>query len=71
MRVLIVEDEPEANRLLSMLVQLRGYRTESAYTGGEETVDIPGATVTATLENLTAAYVNNVADRNLEVTPGQ
>jgi CheY-like chemotaxis protein len=32
---LIVEDEPEANRLLSMLVQLRGYRTESAYTGGE------------------------------------
>jgi CheY-like chemotaxis protein len=32
---LIVEDEPEANRLLSMLVQLRGYRTDSAYTGGE------------------------------------
>jgi CheY-like chemotaxis protein len=32
---LIVEDEPEANHLLSMLVQLRGYRTESAYTGGE------------------------------------
>jgi CheY-like chemotaxis protein len=32
---LIVEDEPEANRLLSRLVQLRGYRTESAYTGGE------------------------------------
>jgi DNA-binding response OmpR family regulator len=32
---LIVEDEPEANKLLSMLVQLRGYRTESAYTGGE------------------------------------
>jgi len=32
---LIVEDEPEANRLLSMLVQLRGYRTESAFTGGE------------------------------------
>ena len=32
---LIVEDEPEANQLLSMLVQLRGYRTESAFTGGE------------------------------------
>ncbi len=32
---LIVEDEPEANTLLSMLVQLRGYRTESAFTGGE------------------------------------
>jgi DNA-binding response OmpR family regulator len=30
---LIVEDEPEANRLLSMLIQLRGYRTESAFTG--------------------------------------
>jgi hypothetical protein len=25
---LIVEDEPEANKLLAMLVQLRGYRTE-------------------------------------------
>jgi CheY-like chemotaxis protein len=32
---LIVEDEPEANRLLSMLVQLRGYETVSAFTGGE------------------------------------
>jgi len=32
---LIVEDEPEANKLLSMLVQLRGYRTESAYEGLE------------------------------------
>src|SRR5205807_2528884 len=32
---LIVEDEPEANKLLSMLVRLRGYRTESAFTGGE------------------------------------
>ncbi len=32
---LIVEDEPEANRLLAMLVQLRGYRTSSAFTGGE------------------------------------
>lgn len=30
---LIVEDEPEANRLLSLLVQLRKYRTESAWTG--------------------------------------
>ena len=26
------------------------------YTGGEETVDIPGATIAATLQNLTAAY---------------
>src|SRR3954453_5250550 len=32
---LIVEDEPEANLLLAMLVQLRGYQTESAFTGGE------------------------------------
>ena len=32
---LIVEDEPEANKLLSMLVQLRGYSTESAFTGSE------------------------------------
>jgi CheY-like chemotaxis protein len=39
---LIVEDEPEANRLLSLLVQLRGYRTESAYTG-EEALEKLGA----------------------------
>src|SRR4051794_40082665 len=32
---LIVEDEPEANRLLAMLVQLRGYTTRSVFTGGE------------------------------------
>lgn len=32
---LIVEDEPEANRLLSLLVQLRGYSTESVFTGNE------------------------------------
>ena len=32
---LVVEDEPEANRLLSMLIQLRGYRTESAFTAGQ------------------------------------
>lgn len=32
---LIVEDEPEANRLLSMLIQLRGYRTVSAFSGTE------------------------------------
>jgi len=32
---LIVEDEPEANKLLSLIVQLQGYRTESAYTGAE------------------------------------
>lgn len=30
---LIVEDEPEANRLLTLLVQLRGYRTDSTLTG--------------------------------------
>ncbi|HEV3162566.1 MAG TPA: response regulator, partial [Isosphaeraceae bacterium] len=32
---LIVEDEPEANKLLSLLVQLRGYKTYSAFTGGD------------------------------------
>jgi CheY-like chemotaxis protein len=32
---LIVEDEPEANKLLAMLVQLRGYSTISAYSGAE------------------------------------
>ena len=32
---LIVEDEPEANKLLALLVQLRGYSTVSAFTGGE------------------------------------
>jgi CheY-like chemotaxis protein len=32
---LIVEDEPEANKLLALLLQLRGYSTESAFTGGE------------------------------------
>ena len=32
---LIVEDEPAANQLLSMLVQLRGYQTDSAFSGGE------------------------------------
>jgi CheY-like chemotaxis protein len=32
---LIVEDEPEANRLLAMIVQLRGYRTRSAFNGSE------------------------------------
>jgi len=32
---LIVEDEPEANKLLAMLVRLRGYSTESAYSGSE------------------------------------
>ena len=34
-KALIVEDEPEANELLAMLVQLRGYQTDSAFTGGE------------------------------------
>ena len=32
---LIVEDEPQANKLLSMLVQLHGYSTESAFSGHE------------------------------------
>jgi CheY-like chemotaxis protein len=32
---LIVEDEPAANQLLAMLVQLKGYQTESAFTGCE------------------------------------
>jgi len=32
---LIVEDEPEANKLLAMLVQLRGYKTVSAFSGAE------------------------------------
>ena len=32
---LIVEDEPEANRLLARIVQLRGYRTRSAFNGVE------------------------------------
>jgi CheY-like chemotaxis protein len=32
---LIVEDEPEANKLLAMLVQLRGYQTESAFDGAQ------------------------------------
>jgi DNA-binding response OmpR family regulator len=34
-KALIVEDEPEANELLAMLVQLRGYDTLSAFTGHE------------------------------------
>ena len=32
---LIVEDEPEANKLLAMLLQLRGYKTISAFRGSE------------------------------------
>lgn len=32
-RALIVEDEPEANKLLGMLLRLRGYETEAAYSG--------------------------------------
>jgi DNA-binding response OmpR family regulator len=35
---LIVEDEREANKLLAMLLELRGYRTESAF-GGAEAID--------------------------------
>ena len=37
-KALIVEDEPEANELLAMLVQLQGYETEAAFTGGEALV---------------------------------
>ncbi len=32
---LIVEDEPDANELLSLLVRSRGYRTESVFRGGD------------------------------------
>lgn len=32
---LIVEDEPEANKLLGMLLRLRGYQTVSAFSGKE------------------------------------
>ncbi|MDG3003454.1 response regulator transcription factor [Paludisphaera mucosa] len=32
---LIVEDEPEANKLLGMLIKLRGYRSASAFNGRE------------------------------------
>ena len=32
---LIVEDEPEANKLLGMLVRLRGFQIRSAFTGKE------------------------------------
>jgi CheY-like chemotaxis protein len=32
---LIVEDEPQANKLLALLVGLRGYATESAFSGSE------------------------------------
>lgn len=34
-RVLIVEDEPEANRLLCMLVELKGFQTEAAHDGAQ------------------------------------
>lgn len=37
---LIVDDEPEANKLLAMLVQLRGYRTRSAFRGDEALASI-------------------------------
>ncbi|RUL89171.1 response regulator [Tautonia sociabilis] len=39
---LIVEDEPDANSLLSMLVRMRGYHTESAL-GGIEALDRLGS----------------------------
>jgi CheY-like chemotaxis protein len=32
---LIVEDEPEANKLMGMLLRLRGYQTQSAFTAKE------------------------------------
>ncbi|MGC8639270.1 MAG: response regulator transcription factor [Isosphaeraceae bacterium] len=32
-RALIVEDEPEANKLLGMLLRLRGYQTDAAFNG--------------------------------------
>jgi DNA-binding response OmpR family regulator len=32
---LIVEDEPQANKLLAMLLALRGYQTQSAFQGAE------------------------------------
>src|SRR6516162_8544279 len=32
---LIVEDEPQANKLLAMLLELRGYETQSAFQGAE------------------------------------
>lgn len=32
---LIVEDEPEANKLLGMLLKLRGYRSTAAFSGAE------------------------------------
>lgn len=37
---LIVEDEPEANNLLAMLVRLKGYQTVSAYNGREALAQI-------------------------------
>ena len=36
---LIIEDEPDANQLLALLVQYRGYRTESAFTAPEITIE--------------------------------
>lgn len=37
---LIVDDEPAANKLLAMLIQLKGCRTDSAYTAGEALVKV-------------------------------
>ena len=39
-KALIVDDEPEANRLLALLVELRGYATESAFGGGEALMQV-------------------------------
>ena len=49
---LIVEDEPEANKLLAMLVQLRGYQTESALDGAQA-MDHPVETAPSTSSFLT------------------
>lgn len=39
---LIVEDEPEANRLLARIVELRGYQARSAFTGSEALAALDG-----------------------------
>ena len=61
---LIVEDEPEANHLLAMLVQLRGYQTSSAYTGGEALDPLPR------LDDRTVRPAERLRQRNAE-TPGE
>ena len=48
---LIVEDEPEANKLLAMLIQLRGYQTLSAFTG-REAIQTARAGISSTASSL-------------------